>query len=137
MALKSSVSTIKVYDPNTDISYGRTYHTEEKTRVGVLPIGYADGCFRGLSHRVSVQTAHGPAPLVGRICMDMCMVDLTALPDVHVGDEVEIFGGTQSVDRLAGLLDMIPYELTCSVSKRVPREYLEHGQVVDRHLWLL
>ena len=137
MALKSSVSTIKVYDPDTDISYGRTYHTEEKTRVGVLPIGYADGFFRGLSNRVSVQTAHGPAPLVGRICMDMCMVDLTALPDVHVGDEVEIFGGTQSVDTLAGLLDMIPYELTCSVSKRVPREYLEHGQVVDRHLWLL
>ena len=137
MALKSSVSTIKVYDPDTDISYGRTYHTEEKTRVGVLPIGYADGFFRGLSNRVSVQTAHGPAPLVGRICMDMCMVDLTALPDVHVGDEVEIFGERQSVDTLAGLLDMIPYELTCSVSKRVPREYLEHGQVVDRHLWLL
>ncbi len=138
MSLKSSVSTIKVYDRDTDISYGRTYRTDrEKTRVGVLPIGYADGFFRGLSNRTAVVTAQGPAPLLGRICMDMCMVDLSGLPDVHVGDEVEIFGARQSVDTLAAMLDMIPYELTCSVSKRVPREYLEGGRVVDRHLWLL
>lgn len=136
MALKSSVSTIKIYDEDTDISYGRTYRTTGKTRVGVLPIGYADGFFRGLSNRTSVITAQGPAPLVGRICMDMCMVDLTDLPDVHVGDEVEIFGPTQSVDTLAERLDMIPYELCCSVSKRVPREYLEGGEIVDRHLWI-
>ena len=137
MALKSSVSTIKVYDPETDISYGRTYHTTGKTRVGVLPIGYADGFFRGLSNRMSVVTAQGPAPQLGRICMDMCMVNLSDLPEVHVGDEVEIFGAHQSVDALAEILSMIPYELTCSVSKRVPREYLQQGQVVDRHLWLL
>lgn len=138
MSLKSSVSTIKVYDRDTDISYGRTYRThQDKTRVGVLPIGYADGFFRGLSNRASVITAQGPAPLLGRICMDMCMVDLSALPNVHVGDEVEIFGAKQPVDTLAAILEMIPYELTCSVSKRVPREYLEDGQVVDRHLWLL
>ncbi len=137
MALKSSVSTIKVYDSDTDISYGRTYRTTGKTRVGVLPIGYADGLFRGLSNRVSVVTEHGPAPLLGRICMDMCMANLSQLPEVHVGDEVEVFGAHQSVDTLAELLNMIPYELTCSVSKRVPREYLEGGRVVDRHLWLL
>lgn len=137
MSLKSSVSTIKVYDSETDISYGRTYHTTKKTRVGVLPIGYADGFFRGLSNRMSVVTASGPAPQLGRICMDMCMVNLTDLPEVHVGDEVEIFGARQSVDALAAILNMIPYELTCSVSKRVPREYLQDGRVVDRHLWLL
>lgn len=136
MSLKSTVSTIKIYDEDTDISYGRTYRTRGKTRVGVLPIGYADGFFRGLSNRTAVITAQGPAPLVGRICMDMCMVDLTDLPDVHVGDEVEIFGSAQSVDTLAERLDMIPYELCCSVSKRVPREYLEGGEIVDRHLWI-
>ena len=137
MRLKSSVSTIKVFDPDTDISYGRTFHTTEKTRVGVLPIGYADGFFRGLSNRVSVITAQGPAPGRGRICMDMCMVGLSGLPDVHVGDTVEIFGEGQRVDRLAAMLDTIPYELTCAVSKRVPRLYLENGEVVERSLRLL
>ena len=137
MSLKSSISTIKVFDPDTDISYGRTFHTTEKTRVGVLPIGYADGFFRGLSNRMSVTTAQGPAPVRGRICMDMCMVDLSGLPDVHVGDTVEIFGEGQRVDRLAAMLDTIPYELTCAVSKRVPRLYLENGEVVERSLRLL
>ena len=137
MSLKSSISTIKVFDPDTDISYGRTFHTTEKTRVGVLPIGYADGFFRGLSNRMSVITAQGPAPVRGRICMDMCMVDLSGLPDVHVGDTVEIFGEGQRVDRLAAMLDTIPYELTCAVSKRVPRLYLENGEVVERSLRLL
>ena len=137
MSLKSSISTIKVFDPDTDISYGRTFHTTEKTRVGVLPIGYADGFFRGLSTRMSVITARGPAPVRCRICMDMCMVDLSGLPDVHVGDTVEIFGKCQPVDRLAEILNTIPYELTCAVSKRVPRLYLENGEVVERSLRLL
>lgn len=134
MALKSCVSTIKTFDPDTDISYGRTYHTAGKTRIGVLPIGYADGLFRGLSNRLSVVTDQGPAPIRGRICMDMTMVDLTGLPDVRVGSEVELFGPRQSVDRLAQLLDTIPHELLCAVSKRVPRVYLRDGQVVERAL---
>ncbi len=137
MTLRSCVSTIKVFDPGTDISYGRTYHTAEKTRVGVLPIGYADGLFRGLSNRISVVTDSGPAPILGRICMDMTMVDLSALPEVHVGDEVELFGRRQRVDLLAGVLGTIPYELTCAVSKRVPRLYLEQGRVAERSLRLL
>ena len=134
MTLKSSVSTIKIFDPDTDISYGRTYRTEGKARIGVLPIGYADGLFRGLSNRLSVVTDQGPAPIRGRICMDMTMVDLTGLPDVRVGSEVELFGPRQSVDRLAQLLDTIPHELLCAVSKRVPRVYLRDGQVVERAL---
>lgn len=137
MALKSSVSTIKVFDPETDISYGRTFRTAGKTRVGVLPIGYADGLFRGLSNRAAVQTAQGSAPILGRICMDMTMVDLTGLPEVRVGDEVEIFGPRQSVDELAAVLETIPYELTCAVSKRVPRLYVRGGAVVERSLRLL
>ena len=105
--------------------------------MGVLPIGYADGFFRGLSNRMAVQTAYGPAPQRGRICMDMCMVDLTDLPEVKVGDAVEIFGQTRSVDSLAAILNTIPYELTCAVSKRVPRLYMENGKEIERSLRLL
>ncbi|MCI8812977.1 MAG: alanine racemase [Oscillibacter sp.] len=137
MTLKSSVSTVKVFDPETDVSYGRTFRTVEKTRVGVLPIGYGDGLFRGLSNRMAVRTAQGPAPVLGRICMDMTMVDLTGLPDVRAGDEVEIFGGRQPVDELAAVLGTIPYELTCAVSRRVPRVYIQGGEVVERSLRLL
>lgn len=137
MTLKSSVSTIKVFDGGTDISYGRTFRTQGKTRVGVLPIGYADGLFRGLSNRAAVWTPQGPAPILGRICMDMTMIDLSGLPDVCVGSEVEIFGGRQTADDLAAVLGTIPYELTCAVSKRVPRLYLRAGQVVERSLRLL
>lgn len=137
MSLKTCISTIKVFDPDTTVSYGRTFRTTERTRMGVLPIGYADGFFRGLSNRASVLTDQGPAPIRGRICMDMCMVDLTELPDVHVGDAVEIFGQRQRVDDLASMLGTIPYELTCAVSKRVPRLYLEGGAVVERSLRLL
>lgn len=137
MTLKSCVSTIKIFDPDTDISYGRAYRTREKTRVGVLPIGYADGLFRGLSGRMSVWTEEGPAPVLGRICMDMTMVNLTGLSQVRVGDAVELFGQRQRVDVLAEILGTIPYELTCAVSKRVPRLYLENGQVVERSLRLL
>ena len=137
MTLKSSVSTIKIFDPGTDISYGRTVRTAGRTRVGVLPIGYADGLFRGLSNRMSVVTDQGPAPILGRICMDMTMVDLTGLPEVHVGDAVELFGPRQSADSLAEILGTIPYELTCAVSKRVPRLYMENGREVERSLRLL
>ena len=137
MRLKTSISTIKVFDPDTTVSYGRTFRTEGKTRIGVLPVGYADGFFRGLSNRASVQTDYGPASIRGRICMDMTMVDLTELPDVHVGDTVELFGVRQRVDVLADILGTIPYELTCAVSKRVPRLYMENGAVVERSLRLL
>lgn len=137
MTLKSCVSTIKIFDPDTDVSYGRTFRTREKTRVGVLPIGYADGLFRSLSNRMSVQTIQGPAPILGRICMDMTMVDLSGLDHVHVGDEVELFGTRQRVDLLAALIGTIPYELTCAVSKRVPRRYIKGGEVVEESLRLL
>ena len=137
MTLKSSISTIKTFETETDISYGRTFRTRKRSRVGVLPIGYADGLFRGLSNRGRFITAHGPAPILGRICMDMTMADLTELPEVQVGDEAEVFGPHQSVDETAELLGTIPYELTCAVSKRVPRVYLKDGAEVERSLRLL
>ena len=104
--------------------------------MGVVPYGYADGFFRVLSDRCAMMTADGPAPQRGRICMDMCMIDLTELPGVQVGEEVEIFGRRARVDDLAALAGTIPYELTCAVSKRVPRVYLQGGNVVEKELLL-
>ena len=136
MSLKTTVSTIKTYEPGTDISYGRLYTTPRTTRMGVVPYGYADGFFRCLSDRCSLMTAKGPAPQRGRICMDMSMIDLTDLPGVDVGDEVEIFGPRNPVEVMAAQAGTIPYELTCAVSKRVPRVYLQNGQVTERELLL-
>lgn len=137
MSLKTTVSTIKVFDDDTTVSYGRTYRTEGKTRVAVLPIGYADGLLRALSGKMQVSTPYGKAPQIGRICMDMCMVDVSSLPEVDVGDEIEIFGEQILCDTDAKLCDTISYELLCAVSKRVPRIYYENGKQVDYNLQLL
>ena len=136
MSLKTTVSTIKVFDPDCTISYGRLCRLDRPTRTGVLPIGYADGFFRCLSNRCSVMTEDGPAAVLGRICMDMCMIDLNEKPHVQVGSEVEIFGQHSRVDGLAALAGTIPYELTCAVSKRVPRIYRRGGETVGTELRL-
>ena len=136
MTLKTTISTIKTYAPGVDVSYGRLFTTPRTTRMGVVPYGYADGFFRALSGRCAMMTADGPAPQRGRICMDMSMIDLTELPSVQVGDEVEVFGRRASVDDLALQANTIPYELTCAVSKRVPRVYLQDGRVVEKELLL-
>lgn len=136
MALKAMINTIKIYDEGTDISYGRMYRTTSPTRIGVIPYGYADGFFRCLSNRCSIMTASGPAPQRGRICMDMSMIDLSELPGVGVGDEVEIFGPHNPVETLAELAGTIPYELICAVSKRVPRVYYKDCREIDRELLL-
>lgn len=136
MTLKTNISIIKNYDAGTTVSYGRTFKAERPTRMGVVPYGYADGFFRSLSNRCRMMTDYGPAPQRGRICMDMCMIDLTDLPQVKEGDEVEIFGNRISVNEVAALANTISYEITCAVSKRVPRVYIRHGKVVDRELML-
>ncbi len=125
MRLVTTVSTIKFYEPGTSISYGRRYVTDRRTRMGVLAIGYADGLFRAVSNKCAFAAGNGFAPQRGTICMDMCMVDLTELPEVDVGSQVELFGEKCSIYQLARAANTIPYELLCSVSKRVPRVYLE------------
>ena len=122
MALRSVVGAVRELPPGSAISYGRSFRTERASRVGVLPIGYADGLHRSLSNRWRVWTPCGMAPIVGRICMDMCMIDLTDLPQVKAGDEVEVYGPRNSVNAAAAAAGTIPYELTCAVSKRVPRD---------------
>ena len=132
----TTVSTIKIYPAGTHISYGSIYTTTKKERIGVVPYGYADGFFRVLSNRCSLMTVDGPAAQRGKICMDMCMIDLTDKANVDVGSVVEIFGTQQPVEKLAELAGTIPYELICAVSKRVPRYYLEGGNVVAKELLL-
>ena len=123
MRLVTTVSTIKFYEPGTAVSYGRRYVTDKRTRMGVLSIGYADGLPRLISNKCSFAARGGFAPQRGSICMDMCMVDLSELPQVDVGSEVELFGPVSSIHRLSEAAQTIPYELLCSVSKRVPRVY--------------
>ena len=136
MSLKTAVQTIKHYPPGTRVSYGGMYTTEKKTRMGVLPYGYADGFLRSLSNKISVMTAEGKARQCGRICMDMCMIDLTGKSSVGVGSEVEVFGKLNPIEEIAAAGDTIPYELTCAVSKRVPRVYVKGGEVIERELLL-
>ena len=123
MTLKTRVAEITDHCEGDTVSYGRTYTCDGPCRFAVLPIGYADGLQRSLSGKLEVLIGGKKAPQRGRICMDMCMVDITHLPDVQVGDEVEIFGCGQSVSELAALAGTIPYELLCAVSPRVPRVY--------------
>lgn len=128
MTLKTVVGAEKEYPEGTSIGYGRTFRAERPMRVGILPIGYADGLHRSLSNNWQVWTPYGTAPIVGRICMDMCMVDLTDLPEIREGMEVEVFGVHNSVDDAAERAGTISYELTCDVTKRVPRVYCREGR---------
>ena len=123
MRLVTTVSTIKFYEPGTSVSYGRRFTTDRRTRMGVLAVGYADGLPRLISNKCSFAAKGGFAPQRGSICMDMCMVDLTELPQVDVGSEVELFGPANSIYKLSDAAQTIPYELLCAVSKRVPRVY--------------
>lgn len=136
MTLKTTVSTIKIYPEGTAISYGGIYVTDKKTRIGVLPYGYADGFLRSLSNKCSLYTKEGPASLRGKICMDMCMIDITDMMSVDVGSEVEVFGEKNPIEELSSIAGTIPYELTCAVSKRVPRMYIKDGKVIEKELML-
>ncbi len=136
MALKTVVSTIKIYPAHTKISYGGIYETTDRTRIGVVPYGYADGFMRCLSNRYSLMTEEGPAPVRGKICMDMCMIDLTGKDEVGVDSEIEIFGPHNPLENMAEMAGTIPYELTCAVSKRVPRIYIENGEITSTELML-
>ncbi len=128
MTLKTVVSEVRELDAGVPISYGRTFYTERPSRIAVLPIGYADGLHRALSNRLTVRTPYGDAPQVGRICMDMCMIDATELPQLRSGDEVEIFGAHLPCEAAAQACGTISYELLCAVSRRVPRIYRDGGR---------
>lgn len=128
LSLKTTVSQIREISAGTDVSYGRTYQTPECRRIAVLSIGYADGLQRALSGRAQFVLRGQQIPLVGRICMDMCMADVTEVPQAKVGDEVTVIGPEQPCECLAEQLDTIPYEVLCGINKRIPRIYLQNGR---------
>ncbi len=124
MTLKTRVAAVRELPADTPVSYGCTQKMgAEGGRVAVLPVGYADGLHRVLSGQGTVLVNGKPRPILGRVCMDMCMVALQPEDQVQVGDEVELFGLHQRVEDMAQLAGTIPYELLCAVSPRVPRLY--------------
>ncbi|MTI95707.1 MAG: alanine racemase [Firmicutes bacterium] len=131
LSLHTQVATVKEVPAGTPISYGCTFVTERPSRIATLPIGYADGYNRRLSGRANVLLRGKRVPLVGRVCMDYCMADVTDLDGVEPGEQVTLYGSqgaaTISVDETARLLDTINYEITCAVSARVPRIYRRQG----------
>ena len=124
MELRSAVVFIKKVKKGEDISYGRTWTAQEDTFIGVIPAGYADGFPCGLSSNHSVLIRGKSYPLAGRICMDQCVVNLGPETEVQRWDEAVIFGPDFiNVANMAEKLNTIPYEITCNINKRVPREY--------------
>ncbi len=125
MKLMTRIYAISEHKAGDSISYGRCFICERDMRVAVIPVGYADGLHRSLSARMDVLVNGKRARQIGQICMDMCMVDITNVPDVKCGDMVTIFGDGLSVDEQAKKAGTISYELLCAVSPRVPRIYLD------------
>ena len=124
---KTRILSLRDFGPNQPLGYGGTYVTKAPAHVAVLPVGYADGYNRQLSNRGRVIVRDHYAPIVGRISMDLTLVDVTGIPGVAVGDEVILLGSVDglSVDALehAELANSTPYEILCNISKRVPRRY--------------
>ncbi|UJS18638.1 MAG: alanine racemase [Candidatus Jettenia sp.] len=128
MSFKTRIIHIKDMEPGDVVGYGRGYRITRPTRVATLPLGYDDGYSRLLSNRGKVIIRGVKAPIIGRICMDQCFVDVSYIKEVSVGDEVVLYGiqGQESiaVESVAKQLNTIPYEIVCNVSKRVPRVYI-------------
>ena len=133
MSLYTVVSMVKEVAPGEDIGYGRKFRTTAPTLVATVPIGYADGYPRCFCNRAKMLIRGQFAPVLGKICMDQVMLDVTHIPGVQAGDLVTVAGrdGEQQItfDELAALSDTINYDRTCSLAPRIPRVYLRHGQV--------
>lgn len=133
MQLKTVVSMTKTVEPETPVSYGRTYTTAGPTRLATVPIGYADGYPRALSGKAKMQVAGVDVPVVGRICMDQCMLDVTNAPAAADDMTVTVFSADPDspfcVDAIAAATGTINYELICGVNKRVPRLYRRGGKL--------
>ena len=134
MNVHTQVSFVKTVSGGTPIGYGRNYYTSGKTKIATIPIGYADGYPRLLSNKGKVIVNGEYANIVGNICMDQAMIDVTHLPDIKEGDDVIILGksGLKSVtaEQIAQLAQTINYEIVCNFSKRVPRAYYKNGECI-------
>ena len=137
----SRITHIKLLPPGREISYGGTCTTTAPTMVATIPVGYADGYRRSLSGKFHVLIRGRRAPILGRVCMDQLMVDVTGIPDAALGDRVVLIGtsGSESitVEQIAQAADSFNYEFVCGISRRVPRVYRSGGQNVSTVRYLL
>lgn len=135
MSLKSQISYVKFLEENVSVGYGRTYFTTHKTKVATVPIGYADGYSRSFSNKARVIVNGHYAPVIGNVCMDQMMIDVSEIPDVKESDSVIIMGSdgknTVSAEELADIAGTINYEIVCNVGKRVPRVYIKNGEIIN------
>lgn len=136
MELISHVSHVKWAEPGTPVSYGGTYVTERRTKIVTVPAGYGDGYPRSLSNKGYVLIHGKKAPIIGRVCMDQFMADATDIENVKFGDKVTLIGedGDEKlpVEVLSELSGRFNYEFVCDLGKRIPREYVRHGRVVEQ-----
>lgn len=134
MELKSFISCIKTIEPGAAVSYGGTFVAKKTMKVATIPTGYGDGYPRGLSNKGSVLIHGQRARILGRVCMDQFMVDVTDIPEAEENDQVTLIGKDMreriTVEELADLSEGFHYEILCGIGKRVPRVYLRHGSVV-------
>ena len=137
MNLKTSVINIKTLEAGETISYGATYKVTKPTKVATIAIGYADGYSRLLSNKARVLVKGQFADVLGRICMDQCMIDVTNVHNIGIGDEVILFGTDGEtnlpVEELAAIIGTINYELPCVINKRVPRCYIKNNRIINIH----
>lgn len=134
LSLKSTIIYIKTIQAGTAVGYGRTYIADKETKIATIPLGYGDGYPRGLSNKGYV-LIHGKwAPIVGRICMDQFMVDVTEIKDAKLMDEVTLIGNDGderiTVEELGNLSGRFNYELACDLGQRIPRVYIKNGKVI-------
>jgi alanine racemase len=127
LSLVTRIAFLKKVPAGVPVSYGRTFVTGRESIIATLPIGYADGYSRGLSNKAEVLVRGVRAPIVGRVCMDMCMIDVTDIPGVTEGEDVVLIGSQGSeritADEIAAKTGTIAYEVLCGISSRVPRVY--------------
>ncbi len=138
MTLKTIVSHVKEIDVGDTVSYGCDFVADKRMKIATVPMGYADGFWRSNSKNSVPMLIKGKkASIVGRICMDQLMLDVTDIDDVKMGDEVTVFGEGNSVDDLARANDTINYEIICAVGRRVPRVFIQDGKQESIHLGIL
>mgnify|MGYP004458567523 CR=1 FL=1 len=133
------ISYIKEVEPGNAVSYGGTYTVEKPMRIATIPVGYGDGYPRGLSNKGYVLINGKKAPILGRVCMDQFMVDVTRIPEAKEGALVTLIGrdGEEQItmEKLGDLSGRFNYELACDIGKRIPRVYLEKGEIVETRDW--
>lgn len=134
LTLKAKIGHVKKLEKDMYISYGRTFKTERDSIIATLPIGYADGYSRLLSGKAKVIVNGKVANVVGRICMDQCMIDVTDVGEVKVGDEVIILGEDRELkfnaDDMAEIIGTINYDILCMIKHRVPRVYKKNNEII-------